>query len=483
MQCPKCGSENIGNESNVCQSCGASLPGISPAPTGVVKNVCTKCGAELPSTDMANCPVCGMDLQTNKAKYLLPPAVDSLLLGKKAALIGSIAGLIVTVLVIFGLYQIARPATFLQRMFLPGGIYNSVPFSITFLFFWSVSVLVAHVIGLRRQQKFFSSPNAAEVDNLLTEGDVSGALLKAKQLSNTSIFFNRLHRALYHLYVSENEKRVETELQRESDMDIEVAASGYSEIRTFVWAMPILGFIGTVIGIGAAVDQFSNFLGGEIQNIDTVKNQLMSVTHGLSFAFLTTLHGLLGALFVVLPSSTLQKEEEDFYGEVDRRTRQILVPHLKPSTPGKITGVADLNITPLVEAIKALLPSIAGIKDDLNEFSKKLLETYAKGIAEANQKMGDEIRNSHNELINRFDSVNREYIKESLNELRKGCEQISNHVLSNVEACGNKNMAVVEETGDRQAGRLNECVAGIGARLVELGSELSKETPDNNGDG
>ena len=49
-------------------------------------------------------------------------------------------------------------------------------------------------------------------------------------------------------------------LQQHGAHDDEEIQGGYSLIRTFIWALPVLGLIGTVIGISLAVGGFAEFL-------------------------------------------------------------------------------------------------------------------------------------------------------------------------------------------------------------------------------
>ena len=75
-------------------------------------------------------------------------------------------------------------------------------------------------------------------------------------------------------------------LRHQSDLDVDTAASGYRTVKLFIWAMPILGFIGTVVGISLAVGGFSDFLtaGVSIDEIDSVTAKLGEVAGGLSSA-------------------------------------------------------------------------------------------------------------------------------------------------------------------------------------------------------
>jgi len=73
----------------------------------------------------------------------------------------------------------------------------------------------------------------------------------------------------------------------------------------------VLGFIGTVLGLGKAIGAFAGTLqaGGDITAIRT---SLQEVTGGLSTAFDTTLVALVCALLLQMVVSLLQTAESEF---------------------------------------------------------------------------------------------------------------------------------------------------------------------------
>lgn len=102
----------------------------------------------------------------------------------------------------------------------------------------------------------------------------------------------------------------------ESELDAASVAGSFSVVKVLVWAIPILGFIGTVIGIGDAVGGFSRSLEGAGQ-LDAIKTSLGDVTSGLAVAFDSTLVALVASIFVMVPTSGLQKAEDQLVNDVD----------------------------------------------------------------------------------------------------------------------------------------------------------------------
>jgi biopolymer transport protein ExbB/TolQ len=93
-----------------------------------------------------------------------------------------------------------------------------------------------------------------------------------------------------------------------------------SMIRFTVWAIPAVGFVGTVRGIGAALQQAQSAVGGDITG----------VTLGLGVTFNSTLTALMTCIIVMFCMHQLQQAQDRFVLDarmyVDRRLiRQMRV--------------------------------------------------------------------------------------------------------------------------------------------------------------
>lgn len=125
------------------------------------------------------------------------------------------------------------------------------------------------------------------------------------------VLFNRIVIALSNLRNLGRVSDVDDILRSQGAHDRSVMETSYSLVAGFVWAIPVLGFIGTVVGLSQAIGGFGGVLqtAGELSEIKTA---LKSVTGGLATAFQTTLEALVGALFIQLIQTFLKKSEEDF---------------------------------------------------------------------------------------------------------------------------------------------------------------------------
>ena len=149
--------------------------------------------------------------------------------------------------------------------------------------------------------------------------------------SRQSFLLNRVLRGLEHFRVRRNTQEVASVLSSQSDIDATGVQSSYTVIKVFIWAIPILGFIGTVIGIGDSIGSFTGAM-DSAQDVAKLKESLAGVTGGLATAFDTTLIALVMSLLVMFPSRSMQKAEEDLLNWVDEYCKENLLKRLKDAT-------------------------------------------------------------------------------------------------------------------------------------------------------
>jgi biopolymer transport protein ExbB/TolQ len=198
----------------------------------------------------------------------------------------------------------------------PGNAYTIGPALV--LFFWAISALYIKSRKLefqRRALKLAAVPQ--QPDFVLNEATARTVLERLHSLVDNPrhfILLNRIERALSNLHNIGGVSDVSTILRSQAENDENQIASSYTMVSGVVWAIPVLGFIGTVQGLSLAVGNFGKTLqaGAEVSRL---KDSLLGVTGGLSTAFETTLVGLVAALVIQLYLSFLQQKETDFLDE------------------------------------------------------------------------------------------------------------------------------------------------------------------------
>ena len=93
----------------------------------------------------------------------------------------------------------------------------------------------------------------------------------------------RLREALELVRRKDSADSIESHLRHLEDADRDRVHGQYALVRIIVWAMPVLGFLGTVVGITVAIANLSP---------ETMEKSMPDVVHGLGIAFDTTAQAL-----------------------------------------------------------------------------------------------------------------------------------------------------------------------------------------------
>ena len=185
----------------------------------------------------------------------------------------------------------------------------------TFFTFWSIIILLVKWQKIRTQRKLLEIEFMTNrPDFVLGESTVDSVIHNIYLLIDDPSKFTLSNRILIALSNLRNLGRisdVDDIFRSQGDMDESQMESSYTILNGFIWAIPVLGFIGTVLGLSEAISSFGTILQGD-GGIDEIKSSLRLVTGGLATAFETTLVALVAALFLQLATTMLKKKEQDF---------------------------------------------------------------------------------------------------------------------------------------------------------------------------
>ena len=207
-----------------------------------------------------------------------------------------------------------------------------VPYVLTYLACWSFAILFLKRKKLKGQlniMQFKLLPEDISQDIRVENLPHFGAHINRLGFNpRESFLLTRILRGLEHFSVRKNHTETADMLKSQSEIDATMVDSSYVLIKVFIWAIPILGFIGTVLGISDAVSSFGGEMGAAA-DIEVIKEQLGQVTGGLSEAFDTTLVSLIFSLWVMFPTSVMQKNEEDLLNKVDEYCNEYFLKRLR----------------------------------------------------------------------------------------------------------------------------------------------------------
>ena len=241
-----------------------------------------------------------------------------------------------------------------------------VQFVSMFVACWGMAILILKYRAVRRQINYAG----LELDFVPLEAgvqintrNVSKFLEHMERLpakARQSIVGRRIHGALEHFRARNSVPEVHAFLNTQASLDASSVDSGYTLLRAFIWAIPLLGFIGTVTGISNAVSGLSDSLQtsvvDEVRVEDVLGNDpaltglaeeddesgrlgarmiaaMGGVTQGLSTAFDTTLVALVLAILLLFPTESLKRVEYGMLDRIELFTNETLLRRMADDAP------------------------------------------------------------------------------------------------------------------------------------------------------
>jgi len=184
----------------------------------------------------------------------------------------------------------------------------------TALFCVGLAFLALHLGSLVRQSRRVGD----EMLEAATEGGVdpaeAAALSASIPESAVGYLPRRLREALDLVIRTGSADDLENHLKYLSDLDASRASQGYGLVRFVIWAIPIMGFLGTVIGITEAIACLS----------PTQLDNISGVVAGLGTAFDTTATALALSMVLMFLQFLIDRYEQSLLGKVDEAAWESL---------------------------------------------------------------------------------------------------------------------------------------------------------------
>ncbi len=176
-------------------------------------------------------------------------------------------------------------------------------------------------------------PLSVNSENPVVEQAVVGGqqMLELPTWMQEHYLWKRIVNALHSIYRTGSISNVEDELKYLADLDVERQQQRYSLVRILIWATPMLGFLGTVLGISQA-------LGGISVGPENDFQQMMNGLQGsLYIAFDTTALALTLSMVLMFGQFLVDRFESQLLLLVDQRASSEIARNFdlseEPATP------------------------------------------------------------------------------------------------------------------------------------------------------
>ncbi len=451
MKCPVCSADNLEENTAFCYQCGTAIKFVDKTPK------------YSPQTQKDSAQI-SKDLSQNTGKVYFPCIpidsnnkhfsyfdISESKVQKKALLYGIILGVLVTLLLCF----------ITDKNSMIGSIFKIsptlfIPTAILIITFWGFFIL------WYRWHKFLACKDmsgrrlltrACEVlDTIKNPDDV---IVQLGDNERKSPLLRVVSAVIEQWIKNRNFNEADIVMNQHLQANLSEVHSGYNLVRTFIWALPVLGLIGTVLGIADAVGGFSNFLGGNIDKVEVIKENLIKVTSGLSFSFIITFLGLLTSLLLMFPTTLLQNREEKLYARIQDDMVEVFLPKMQVcllSTSSSVPNDVGFEVW----------------RKSIEDVTKKVLGSVDLTVNKLLAKLDDWQQNQKETLLNQVDSAGH-----ALNGVASAVAE----AISKETATWNATFSTaVTEATDTIAGTLAPVSANSKDLLAKFGQALDAST-------
>lgn len=257
----------------------------------------------------------------------------------------------------------------------------------------------------------------------------------------------RLTAVLEFLCQRRSAAELDDHLRALTDADALALEGSYALTRFITWAIPILGFLGTVLGITEAISGVTP---------EKLQDSLGSVTDGLALAFDATALGLALTMVTMFCSFLVERREQAVLDAVDQRVERQLA-HRFQRTAADAAPILDAvrhNSQILLDAVGQVVERQAGV--------------WAKALAEV-QRQATETHTAHHERLTAALAGALDRTLEAHGQRAAGLEKQSVEQSTRLFEQLGLVATAVRDTGREQQAALAKVAEGVVAQAAALG--------------
>lgn len=277
----------------------------------------------------------------------------------------------------------------------------------------------------------------------------------------------RLREALEMVRRKDSADSIEQHLRYLEEQDALRMSGSYALIRIIIWAIPILGLLGTVIGITIAITHLKP---------ETLEQSLSDVTSGLGVAFDHTGQALTLTMILMFIKYAVERTDGRLFAQIDARAEEELI--------GRFQFVGT-DGDPNVASIRRMSEQVVGAVESL---ASRQAELWRSTIDETHQQWADVSTNTskiiqdslavvmrqgldeHARRLNEGTHVYADKLsrssQETVGHLREGLEKLAELLVESLHRHGEVLTASEKELAEENRRHLSEVEAALGEAMV-----------------
>ena len=199
---------------------------------------------------------------------------------------------------------------------------------------------------------------------------------------------------------------------------LSASESSYSIPRIFIWAIPLLGFVGTVIGISGAVSGFSQVLETS-GDVEAIKGGIGNVTTNLGLAFDTTLLALFLSVLIMIPLVLVERYESKLLLGIDVFINDKLLPRLRKKNE-------QLDPETINQAVKGAIQENFPNPQELIQPARTYAEHAAKSLSTGFISEISKVQDVSSQVISQVNDIRRQANSDSRRVFGLFCSTTAN---------------------------------------------------------
>ncbi|MAT16050.1 MAG: hypothetical protein CMJ46_12365 [Planctomyces sp.] len=343
---------------------------------------------------------------------------------------------------------------------------HPLEYATTFLFMVGVAFLMLKAIQLKGQRVAFElelvehayNPELSPLEN------AERLEVKAEEhmiLFGSSWLLSRLRDTGRYLTGRGNSKGLEEHLKYLAELSIEELQRSYALLRTIIWAVPILGFLGTVVGITVALANVN------LEQIQTSPDQVAS---GLAIAFDTTALALTLSLGLVFGSFLVERSEQHLLSQVESFGIKILLPMFCQGDD-EAKGILNIEVEAAEQLMRETEKLIARQTAQWHESLEQLRHSWMEVIEEQKSDLSIRMQHGMQDTMNHHGT----HLQELRGELVKMVDDLASRVdeqqflaQTSLGKLMDQFLERLEQSSTRICDQLEAAAAGSAGHLEQL---------------
>ena len=267
-------------------------------------------------------------------------------------------------------------------------------------------------------------------------------------------------------------QKVEAALENDTEAYDLAQQSSYALPRILVWSIPVLGFLGTVMGIGESVSGFQSFL-SKADDIDVLREGLVNVTSGLGTAFDTTFLALLISVVVVFPLTLTERLEQRMLTKVDLQLKKSVLEGLPETSSGNSIDKSTIDAS-INHAFEKFLPTPEALVEPAKAYATRAAELILEQLSPLKSMSDEAISCLQEARASTKDQTNEisTQLRGISEDIRSSIDSLS-PVLTTMQTMASSSEELRHELENLRSGdQLNKTFQGMQSTMDKLGDVL-----------